>query len=489
VAGIFVPVVLTLALLIFGLHFAFGATVSAAVNFAISVLVISCPCALGLATPVAIMVGSGVGARYGILFKNAETLETAGKVRTALLDKTGTVTEGKMRVTDVIPAEGVSSERLLSLALALEEGSAHPLARAVVSYAMEEGASPLAVSDFTALAGQGVRAVYEGRALLGGNYPFAGDPSLVPLADRLGKEGKTPLFFRLGDKPLGVIAVSDTVKEDAASAVALLRKMGVRPVLLTGDRRDTAAAVASLVGIDEVVAEVLPTEKAEAVRRYREDGLVMMVGDGINDAVALTAADVGVAIGTGTDIAVDAADAVLSRSGLLALADAVMLSRKTIRNVKENLFWAFFYNALAIPLAAGVLSPFGIVLSPMIGALAMSVSSLFVVTNALRLNRVKLPSGKKTAGGELPPTRQSRTTPLEEGGNLKGDKMQTTVNIKGMMCPHCSGRVRDALLAVSGVSAADVSHERGNAIVTHDDAVTPQRLIETITAAGYDAAL
>ena len=474
VAGVFVPIVLFLSLLTFGLHLVFRATLSAAINFAVSVLVISCPCALGLATPVAIMVGSGVGARHGILFKNAEALETAGKVKTVLLDKTGTVTEGKMRVTEVIPAEGVSQERLLSLAAALEEGSEHPLGRAVVSYAAERGAASLEISNFEAVAGEGVRTLYEGRALLGGKYAFAGDTSLLPLAERLGKEGKTPLFFRLGDEPLGVIAISDTVKKDAKATVAFLKKMGIRPVLLTGDRRDTALATAAPLGIDEVVAEVLPAQKAETVRRYRRDGLVMMVGDGINDAVALTAADVGVALGTGTDIAVDAADAVLSRAGLISLADAVVLSRKTVQNVKENLFWAFFYNLCAIPLAAGALSPLGIVLSPMIGALAMSLSSLFVVMNALRLGRVRLPS----AGCPC-----QRKTEISKGDN---NKTQTTINIKGMMCPHCSGRVREALLSVSGVLAADASHERGSAIVTHDGTVTLESLTEAVTAAGYE---
>ena len=482
VAGIFVPVVLLISLLTFGLHLLLSTPLSSAISFAVSVLVISCPCALGLATPVAIMVGSGVGARHGILFKNAGVLEASGKVKTVLLDKTGTLTEGKMRVTDILPADGASREQLLSLAYAIEAGSEHPIGRAIVSYAAEQGISLPAVSDFEAISGAGVRALYDGKELLGGKYAFAGDPAALALAAGLAKEGKTPLFFRLDGKALGVIAVADTLKSDAAATVALLKKMGIRPVLLTGDRRDTAMAVATLVGIDEVEAEVLPTEKADAVRHYREAGGVMMVGDGINDAVALTTADVGVAIGAGTDIAVDAADAVLSRTGLISLADAVVLSRKTLRNIKQNLFWAFFYNLCAIPLAAGAFASFGVVLSPMIGAFAMSLSSLFVVTNALRLNGVRLPSGK-----QLPPTRQSRATPLEEGGCSKGEnnKMQTIINIEGMMCPHCSGRVKDALLAVSGVSDADVSHERGNAIVTHDASVTADTLKDAVTAAGY----
>lgn len=474
VAGFFVPVVIFLSLLTFGLHLFFGATLAAAVNFAVSVLVISCPCALGLATPVAIMVGNGVGAGHGILFKNASTLEMAGKVKTVLFDKTGTLTEGKMQVTDILLSEGIAREELLSLALALEEGSEHPLGRAVVAYAREEGVAPAKISAFEAVAGHGVRAVFEEKILLGGKYAFAGDATMEETASRLAREGKTPLFFRLGDAPLGVIAVSDTVKKDAARSVKFLKKMGISSVLLTGDRQDTAAAVAALVGVDGVISEVLPEEKADAVKKYREKGLVMMVGDGINDAVALTAADVGVAIGAGTDIAVDAADVVLSRSELISLSDAVVLSRKTLRNIKQNLFWAFFYNVCAIPLAAGALSSFGIVFTPMVGALAMSFSSIFVVTNALRLGRAKLPSDA------CPCKKQPE---IQKGENAE---MQTILNIKGMMCPHCSQRVRDALLSISGVSAADVSHERGNAIVTHDASVTEKSLFDAVLAAGYE---
>ena len=474
VAGIFVPVVLLIALLTFGLHLLFDATLSEAVNFAVSVLVISCPCALGLATPVAIMVGSGAGALRGILFKNAEALEGAGKVKTVLLDKTGTVTEGKMRVTDLCPAEGVSEERLLSLAASLEKGSEHPLGRAVVACAEERGVSLPAVSDFSAHAGSGVSALCEGRELLGGKYAFAGDENVSDLAKRLGSEGKTPLFFRYDGKLLGVVAIADTLKPDAKEAVALLKKMGITPVLLTGDRRDTALAVAAEIGIDTVEAEVLPREKAEAVYRYRQKGRVMMVGDGINDAVALTAADVGTSLGSGTDIAVDAADVVLTGKGLLLLTDAIALSRKTLRNIKGNLFWAFFYNVLGIPLAAGAFSAFGVTLSPMIAALAMSLSSLFVVTNALRLRK----EGK-------PKQRDNATLELAEDKQDKENKMQTILNIKGMMCPHCSGRVKDALLAVAGVTDADVSHERGNAIVTHDASVTREMLASTVVAAGY----
>ena len=471
VSGVFVPVVLLLALLTFGLHLVFSTSLPLAVNFAVSVLVISCPCALGLATPVAVMVGSGTGALRGILFKNAAALEAAGRVQTVLLDKTGTVTEGKMRVADIYPVEGVSEARLLALAAALEKGSEHPLGRAVLACAEERGVSLPTVLNFSAHAGEGVSAVYEGEYLMGGKLSFAGDESQGALAARLGGEGKTPLFFRLGDKPLGVIALADTVKPDAREAVAFLKKMGITPVLLTGDRRDTARAVAEQVGIDRIEAEVLPREKADAVARYRAAGRVMMVGDGINDAVALTSADVGVAIGTGADVAIDAADVVLRGNALLSLADTIALSRKTLRNIKGNLFWAFFYNALGIPLAAGVFAGLGLLLSPMIASLAMSLSSLFVVTNALRLRRVRLPSDIKNNTKE------------------KELKMQTILNIKGMMCPHCSGRVKEALLAVPGVSDADVSHERGNAIVTHDERVTREVLESTVKAAGYTVIL
>ena len=467
VAGVFVPVVICISLLTFGLHLLLNSPPSAAVGYAISVLVISCPCALGLATPVAIMVGSGKGARYGILYKNAAVLEVAGRVKTVLLDKTGTVTEGKMQVTDVLPAEGVSKEELLSLAMAIEEGSEHPLARAIVEHCRSASVVPASVTGFESHAGAGVSALYKDAPLLGGKLAFAGTPSDDVTAARLGREGKTSVFFRHGERPLGVIALSDSIKADSAAAIAALRGMGIRTLLLTGDRRDTAEAVAARLSLDGVIAEVLPEEKAAAVRRYRADGAVMMVGDGVNDAVALTAADVGVAIGAGTDIAIDAADIVLSRADLTALADAVALSRKTLRNIKQNLFWAFFYNALAIPLAAGAFSALGFTLSPMIGAAAMSVSSLFVVTNALRLGRVKLPSDHKENKGET-------------------KEMQTTLNIKGMMCPHCSGRVREALLAITGVSAADVSHERGNAIITHGADVTREALVAAVTGAGYD---
>ena len=391
VAGVFVPVVLFISIVTFSLHLILGAELSAAVGYAISVLVISCPCALGLATPVAIMVGSGKAARHGILFKTAASLEKMGRVRTVLLDKTGTLTTGALRVTDVLPAAGVEEARLLSVALSLEMGSEHPLGRAVVAYAEARGLSPLPVSDFVAEAGRGVRGVLDGVPVLGGKSSYAGYEGTEQVAARFGKEGKTTLFFRMREEPLGALALADTLKEDSAAALRHLRKMGIRTCLLTGDRPEVAAAVAAGLAIDEVRAGLLPEEKAAVVTECAREGVTVMVGDGINDAPALTAAHVGVAMGAGTDIAIEAADVVLSGQGMLRLADAIALSRKTMRVIKENLFWAFFYNIICIPLAAGAFVPLlGWRLSPMVGAAAMSVSSLTVVSNALRLRGAKM---------------------------------------------------------------------------------------------------
>lgn len=403
VAGIFVPVVLILSIVTFALHLAFGAELSDAVGFAISVLVISCPCALGLATPVAVTVGNGVGARRGILFKHASAIEAAGKVKTVLLDKTGTVTEGRMRVCGVYPAEGVGEYRLIAFAACAEAGSEHPLGRAVVAFVKERGFDIPEAEEFRAVPGKGVLAMYDDEEILGGSYAFAGEGMSEDLALRLGKEGKTVIFFRYGGRPLGALALEDTPLADAEQTVAYLKGQGLRVVLLSGDRKEVAQALAARVGIPETVAEVLPEEKAATVMRYRGDGGVMMVGDGINDAPALVAADVGVAVGHGTDIAIDSADIVLAGRHLSLLADAVSLSKRMLGNIKGNLFWAFFYNLLAIPLAAGAFFPFfGWTLSPMIGAVCMSLSSLFVVTNALRLSRVRLPSDNFTAGHDFP---------------------------------------------------------------------------------------
>ena len=477
VSGVFVPVVTGLSLLTFILWWAIGGELSVAVNHAISVLVISCPCALGLATPVAVMVGSGKGAKSGILFKTATALENAGRIRTVFLDKTGTVTEGRPVVTDLFPADGVSEQTLLLLAASLEAGSEHPLGRAVCAYAKERGVSPLPVTDFRADAGAGVRAVLDGAHLRGGKADYLDAPVDGALAARLAREGKTPLFFARDGVPLGTVAVADAVRADSADAVAYLKSHGIRTVLLTGDRRDVADAVARSVGIDEVIPEATPEGKADAVRAARAQGMVMMVGDGINDAPALTAADVGAAVGAGTDIAIDSAELVLSREGLTGLADAVALSRAVMRNIKQNLFWAFFYNLLGIPLAAGVFVPLlGWTLSPMVGAAAMSLSSLCVVSNALRLGAVRLPFAAR-------PEREMHKN--QDKNERKTVKMQTKLNIEGMMCPHCEGRVRDALLATEGVESAAVSHKDGTATVTHDGRTNAEALAAVVTGAGY----
>ncbi len=481
ISGVFVPVVLGISLVTFTLWMIFDAPFARALSYAISVLVISCPCALGLATPVAIMVGSGVGARGGILFKTAASLEGAGRTRTVLLDKTGTITEGSPAVTDVLPYG--DEQRLLGCALAVEEKSEHPLARAVVRYAKEREIEAISIEAFKAHAGVGVTAVLNGEVLVGGKIDFVLAHAFVPseakeAADALSNEGKTPLYFALGDRFLGVIAVSDRVKEDSAAAVRRLHEMGVRTVILTGDNERTARAVACLVGIDEVRAGVLPEEKAACVREESARGAVMMVGDGINDAPALTEADTGVAIGRGTDIAVDAAEVVLTGASLFGVVNAISLSRAVLKNIKQNLFWAFFYNLIGIPLAAGAfVSLLGFGLPPAFGAAAMSLSSVTVVSNALRLNFIRLHEKENTSqSGE---ENQNR---LKE---MKGtEEMQTVIYIEGMMCPHCSGRVKGVLEVIEGVSEALVSHEDGTATVTHDGADV-ERMKAAVREAGY----
>lgn len=475
VSAVFVPSVLLISLVTLTVWLIAGAELSDALTHAIAVLVISCPCALGLATPVAVMVGSGLGAKCGILFKTAAALEETGRAKIVLLDKTGTLTEGKPRVTEVVTAEGVSENALLSAALAVEEQSEHPLARAVVNYAKKRKTVPLSVSGFRAHAGSGVSAMSEQGELLGGKRDFlpAVPEALSLRAEALAKEGKTPLYFSQNGVCLGLIAVADTVKEDSAAAISRLNKMGIRTVMLTGDHQSTAEAVAREVGISEVKAGVLPDGKAEAVKAFSDRGKVIMVGDGINDAPALVSADVGIAIGAGTDIAIDSADVVLTRSSLSDVAAAITLSRKTLRNVKQNLFWAFFYNIIGIPLAAGVFIPLlGWGLSPMFGALAMSLSSVTVVSNALRLRFAKI--------------HENTNKDLQKIKN-KGEnkKMTITITIEGMMCPHCSGRVKQALEALACVESADVSHERGNAIVTLKDGGDKALLRKTVEDAGY----
>ncbi|MBO5199972.1 MAG: heavy metal translocating P-type ATPase [Clostridia bacterium] len=465
VSGIFVPIVLAIGTITAIVWYIVGQDIGYALARGISVLVISCPCALGLATPVAIMVGNGKAAKNGILFKTAEALENTGRADIVVLDKTGTVTLGVPTVTDLIPF-GVSGERLLSVAGSVELGSEHPLAKAVVEKCIEEGITTLKVTNFTALSGSGVTAELEGEKILGGSYKFISSRiSLSAEANKaynsLSSEGKTPLFFALGDILLGIIAVADKPRPDSFSAVAALKKEGLRVVMLTGDNENTARAVAASVGIDEVVAEVLPEDKARVVEDLKSEGRVIMVGDGINDAPALAVADIGMAIGAGTDIAIDAADVVLMNSSIKDALSAVKLGRATLRVIKQNLFWAFSYNTLGIPLAAGLFIPvLGWELSPMFGALAMSLSSFCVVTNALRLGRIKLYEKKVKS-------------------------MKYTIKIEGMMCPHCEARVKKCIEELTGVISAEVSHEKGTAIVETADSVTAEIIKQAVENQGY----
>ena len=460
VSGVFVPTVIILAVLTTAVWLLCGKPIGFALARGISVLVISCPCALGLATPVAIMVGNGLGAKNGILFKTAVSLEETGKTEIVALDKTGTITRGEPRVTDIVPADGLSEHDLLTLAAALEKRSEHPLARAVMHRADEEKLSIAEVSDFRALPGNGLTATLGGEELLGGNLSFISTKAQVPSnlrmkAESLAEEGKTPLFFAKGGRLAGIIAVADVMKEDSPAAIAALRNMGIRVVMLTGDNERTARAIGRQAGVDEVIAGVLPEGKENVIRTLQKKGKVAMVGDGINDAPALTRADIGIAIGAGTDVAIDAADVVLMKSQLSDVPAAIRLSRATLRNIHENLFWAFFYNVIGIPLAAGVWIPlFGWTLNPMFGAAAMSLSSFCVVSNALRLNLFKLHDAGKDK------KIKSKKHHQEE------NKMEKTMKIEGMMCGHCEAAVKKALEAVDGVASAEVSHTSGTAVVT-----------------------
>ena len=478
VSGVFVPAVISIAAVTTAVD-----DILTSINYmnglarGISVLVISCPCALGLATPVAIMVGSGLGAKNGILFKTAASLEETGRVQIVALDKTGTITSGQPRVTDILPAEGVTEQELLTHALALEQKSEHPLARAVLDRAA--GLTAPEVSDFQALPGNGLTAVLEGKALWGGSAAFtakraAVSQNLQVRTEELSRQGKTPLFFGAEDRLLGVIAVADVIKEDSPRAVRELRNMGIRVVMLTGDNQRTAQAIGAQAGVDQVIAGVLPEGKEAAIRRLMQQGKVAMVGDGINDAPALTRADTGIAIGAGADVAIDAADVVLMNSSLLDVPAAIRLSRATLRNIHENLFWAFFYNAIGIPLAAGVFIPLGLTLNPMFGAAAMSLSSFCVVSNALRLNLFKLRDNRHD---------HKRTNHLND---IKEEQtMEKTLEIKGMMCPHCEATVRTALEAMPQVQAAQVSHESGTAVVTLTAPVEDDTLRRTVEDKGY----
>lgn len=465
VSGVFVPAVIAVALATIAVWWLLGEEFGFALARGISVLVISCPCALGLATPVAIMVGNGMGARHGILFKTAASLEAAGRVQIVALDKTGTITSGEPKVTDLLPADGVSERELLELACALESKSEHPLARAVMQKSRDEGLAAAEVSGFRALPGNGLTAAQNGEELLGGSLKFVAGRAAVPKdmnakAEALAEQGKTPLLFTRGGKFMGVIAVADTIKEDSPQAVKELQDMGIRVVMLTGDNERTARAIGAQAGVDQVVAGVLPDGKEAVIRELQKRGKTAMVGDGINDAPALTRADTGIAIGAGTDVAIDAADVVLMNSRLSDVPAAVRLSRATLRTIHENLFWAFFYNVVGIPLAAGAwISLLGWKMSPMFGAAAMSLSSFCVVSNALRLNFFDLRSAKKDK--KIRPVGLDQIESEKENGS-----MTKTLNVEGMMCGHCEARVKKALEAVEGVASAEVSHEKGTAVVT-----------------------
>jgi len=481
VSGVFVPTVIAIAAVTTLVWLLLGKGVGYALARGISVLVISCPCALGLATPVAIMVGNGLGAKNGILFKTAASLEEAGRIQIVALDKTGTITAGEPKVTDILPAEGVSADELMRLAYLLERKSEHPLARAILSRAEEQGMQPEEVADFAIQPGNGLSAVWQKHTLRGGNIDFISGAAHVPdslraQAEKLAENGKTPLYFSRDDQALGVIAVADVIKEDSPQAVRELQGMGVHVVMLTGDNERTARAIGAQAGVDQVIAGVLPDGKEAVIRKLKQHGKVAMVGDGINDAPALTRADVGVAIGAGTDVAIDAADVVLMKSRLSDVPAAIRLSRATLRNIHENLFWAFFYNTIGIPLAAGVFIPLGLTLNPMFGAAAMSLSSFCVVTNALRLNLFKLRDASRDHKIRQKDTDFTVSAP---------GAMRKTLHIEGMMCPHCEMRVKQALEAVPGVSEAAASHEKGTAVVTLSAQVDNDALRAAVEAQDY----
>ncbi len=499
VSGFFVPAVISISVLTTLVWLLLGREFGYALARGISVLVISCPCALGLATPVAIMVGNGLGARNGILFKTAASLEAAGRTQIVALDKTGTITSGEPRVTDILPAGGVSESELLTLAASLEQKSEHPLAKAVLAYAETETIACPDVTDFAALPGNGLSARLDGMEIYGGNAEFIATKASVPAelraeAARLAAEGKTPLFFGGAGRLMGVIAVADTLKEDSPRAIRELQNMGIRVVMLTGDNQRTADAIGRQAGVDEVIAGVLPDGKEAVIRRLQESGKVAMVGDGINDAPALTRADTGIAIGAGTDVAIDAADVVLMNSRLSDVPAAIRLSRATLRNIHENLFWAFIYNIIGIPLAAGVFIPFGLTLNPMFGAAAMSLSSFCVVSNALRLNLFDLHSTKhdrKPKSAALPaapvqPAAAENTAEPVSAPVVKEDNaMKKTLHVEGMMCCHCEARVKKALEALPAVDAAVVSHEAGTAIVTLNAEVSDADLKKAVEDQDY----
>ena len=494
VSGFFVPAVISISVLTTLVWLLLGREFGYALARGISVLVISCPCALGLATPVAIMVGNGLGARNGILFKTAASLEAAGRTQIVALDKTGTITSGEPRVTDILPAKGVSESELLTLAASLEQKSEHPLAKAVLAYAETETIACPDVTDFAALPGNGLSARLDGMEIYGGNAEFIAAKASVPAelqaeAARLAAEGKTPLFFGGAGRLMGVIAVADTLKEDSPRAIRELQNMGIRVVMLTGDNQRTADAIGRQAGVDEVIAGVLPDGKEAVIRRLQESGKVAMVGDGINDAPALTRADTGIAIGAGTDVAIDAADVVLMNSRLSDVPAAIRLSRATLRNIHENLFWAFIYNIIGIPLAAGVFIPFGLTLNPMFGAAAMSLSSFCVVSNALRLNLFDVHSTKHDRAAKnaasLPAVSVQPAAVANKESTKEDTAMKKTLKVEGMMCGHCEARVKKALEALPEVDEAVVSHEAGTAIVTLNAEVADDVLKNAVEAQDY----
>lgn len=501
VSGVFVPAVLLIAAVTTIIWLLAGQDVGFALARGISVLVISCPCALGLATPVAIMVGNGVGAKNGIMFKNASALEEAGRIRRIALDKTGTITKGEPEVTDIVAAEGVTKDELLLYAYALEKNSEHPLAKAIHMYAQKKKIEAKEVDELEALAGHGLQAKINGKGLYGGNRGFVEEKvavanEIVQKGEQFAKEGKTPLYFAMDQKMLGLIAVADVLKEEAAQAVQELQDLGIHVTMLTGDHEETAKAIGRLAGVDEVIAGVLPDGKESTIRTLQQRGKVAMVGDGINDAPALTRADVGVAIGAGTDIAIDAADVVLMKSNVRDIPAMIRLSRATLRNIHENLFWAFIYNVIGIPLAAGAwISLFHWELNPMFGAAAMSLSSFCVVSNALRLNLCKIYDAKKKHNHKMEEpvieNKASSQEPLAEQSLNKikkeeDKKMEKEMKIEGMMCGHCEARVKKALEAVDGVKEAIVSHEKKNAIVTLEKEVANDVLKEAVEAQDYE---
>ena len=477
VSGVFVPAVISIAVITTAVWLLLGRSVGFALARGISVLVISCPCALGLATPVAIMAGNGMGAKNGILFKTAASLEAAGRTEIVALDKTGTITSGEPKVTDILPADGVTEDELLHLAYALERKSEHPLARAILQTAEERQLAAAEVTDFRVLPGNGLTARWNGAALAGGSLNFIRTQADVPAAirsqaERLAEQGKTPLFFSRDGALAGIIAVADVIKEDSPRAVRELQNMGIHVVMLTGDNERTAKAIGAQAGVDEVIAGVLPDGKESVIRALKQKGKVAMVGDGINDAPALTRADIGIAIGAGTDVAIDAADVVLMKSRLSDVPAAIRLSRATLRNIHQNLFWAFFYNTIGIPLAAGVFIPLGLTLNPMFGAAAMSLSSFCVVSNALRLNLFDLRNARKDEKRNVKHKEEPKT-------------MEKTLKIEGMMCEHCEARVKKALEALPEVEQAAVSHEAGTAVVTLKTEVSNDTLKKTVEDQDY----